>query len=48
MIFLQSNTILQCVFRASRDPTFQKIFWPLRANHGGPSRDTKLSETPSY
>ena len=27
---------------------FQNIFWPLRANHGGPSSDTKLSETPSY
>ena len=27
---------------------FQIFFCPLRANHGGPSRDTKLSETPSY
>ena len=31
-------------FRASRDPKLPNIFWP----HGGPLRDTKPSETPSY
>ena len=31
------------VFRASRSLNFQKIFWPLRANDGGPSVDINLS-----
>ena len=31
------------VFRASRSLNFQKNFWPLRANDGGPSVDINLS-----
>ena len=36
------------VYNAFSELLDTQNFWPLRANHGGPEGDTKLSETPSY
>ena len=49
MIFLYSQIlpVYNAFFELLETQNFKKIFG-FSANHGGPLRDTKLSETPSY